>query len=209
MIMPSDPIDSTLHTRSSLLFRLRNWEDESSWEEFYTLYRKLVYGYARRYGLSHEEAEEVTQDVFVRVGKTVRDFESNPEKGSFRGWLMNLTRWRVMDKFRSRPHPGRSPHGAEGDDRTATIERIPDPGAEGDLWEREWQNTLLDTAMEKLARRAQAKHFQVFDLHVRQHWPVMRVSRELGINAASVYLITHRLTKQLKQEVDKLRASLD
>jgi RNA polymerase sigma-70 factor (ECF subfamily) len=209
MIMSLDSIDSTLHTRASLLFRLRDWEDKESWQEFYGLYRRLVFGFARRSGLTHEEAEEVSQDVFVRVGKTIHDFESNPEKGSFRGWLMNLTRWRVTDKFRSRSQAGQAQHGNGPDDRTSTIERIPDPKQEGEFWEKEWQNTLLDAAMERVARRTQAKHFQVFDLHVRQHWPILRVSHELGINPASIYLINHRLTKQLKQEVEKLQKTLD
>jgi RNA polymerase sigma-70 factor (ECF subfamily) len=209
MIMSPDSIDSTLHTRSSLLFRLRNWDDKTSWEEFYGLYRKLVYGYARRSGLTHEEAEEVTQDVFVRVGKTIQDFESNPKKGSFRGWLMNLTRWRVMDKLRSRPQVGNVPQAHSAEDRTRTVERIPDPKQEGDLWENEWQNTLLEAAMQRLSLRAQAKHFQVFDLHVRQQWSVLRVSRELEINPASIYLIIHRLTKLLKLEISKLKKTMD
>jgi len=209
MIMPSDSIDSSLHTRASLLFRLKNWGDNKSWEEFYGLYRKLVYGFARRSGLTHEEAEEVTQDEFVRVGKTIQDFESNPDKSSFRGWLMNLTRWRVTDKFRSRTQVGGAPHGSDSGDRTSTIERIPDPRKDGEFWEAEWQNTLLDAAMERLAGRVQTKHLQVFDLLVRQHWSVLRVSRELAMNPAAIYLINHRLTKQMKQEVEKLRRTLD
>jgi RNA polymerase sigma-70 factor (ECF subfamily) len=207
--MSSDPTASTLHTRSSLLFRLRNWDDKTSWEEFYHLYRKLVYGSARRYGLSHEESEEVTQDVFVQVGKTIQDFESNPEKGSFRGWLRNLTRWRVIDKLRSRPRSSGELHRPNSEEGTSTVERIPDPKQEGDIWESEWQNTLLEAAMERLARRAKAKHFQVFDLHVRKQWPVLRIAREIGINAASIYLIVHRLTKQLKREVEKLKETVD
>ena len=207
--MTLDPVPSALHTRSSLLFRLKRWDDEKSWEEFYGLYRRLVYGFARKSGLSHEEAEEVTNDVFVRVANTIHEFESNPEKGSFRGWLMNLARWRVTDKFRARAHYPQAPHGTTADDRTSTIERIPDPRIEGELWDKEWQENLLETAMERVARRAHAKHFQVFDLHFRQQWPVLRVSRELGVNPASIYLITHRLTKQLKQEVAKLKATLD
>ena len=207
--MPSDPIPSTLHTRSSLLFRLRNWDDDRSWEEFYRLYRKLVYGFARRSGLSHEEAEEVTNDVFVRVSKTIHEFESDPAKGTFRGWLMTLARWRVNDKFRSRPKDRRPPHRIESDDRTSTMERIPDQERPDELWDKEWQDNLLAAAMDRVAHRAQAKHFQVFDLHVRQQWPVLRVARELGVNPASIYLITHRLTKQLKHEVDKLKATLD
>jgi RNA polymerase sigma-70 factor (ECF subfamily) len=211
MIMSSDSDHSTLRTRASLLFRLRNWEDAKSWGEFYGLYRKLVYGFSRRAGLTHEEAEEVTQDVFTRVAKTIQDFESNPDRGSFRGWLMQLTRWRVTDKFRSRPDlpkPHRRPDGEQSAAGTMTISRIPNPAQDQKIWDIEWRNQLLEAAMERLSRRVKAKHFQIFDFHIRQHWPVARISRELGVNPAFVYLITHRLSKQLKEEVAKLKATL-
>ena len=208
MIMPSEPTASALRTRSSLLFRLRNWQDKGSWEEFYGLYRKLVYGFARKSGLTHEEAEEVTNDVFARVANTIHEFESNP-KGPFRGWLLNLTRWRVIDKIRGRPKGRLAPLGDPDDGRTSTIERIPDAANDDGLWDREWQENLIGAAMERLARRTQAKHFQIFELHTRQQWTVMRLSRELGVNPAGIYLITHRLTKQLKQEVAAIRATLD
>jgi hypothetical protein len=43
---------------------------------------------------------------------------------------------------------------------------------------------------------------------VRQQWPALRVAAELRINPASVYVIGHRLTKQLKAEVEKLQKQL-
>ena len=49
---------------------------------------------------------------------------------------------------------------------------------------------------------------QVFDLYIRQQWPVLKVARELKTSPASIYLIGHRLTKQLKAEVAKLRKQL-
>lgn len=197
----------SLLTRASLLFRLRDWDDANSWEEFYRLYRKFVYGLARRSGLTHAEAEDVVQDVFKRVAETIQNFESKPQRGSFRAWLMNLTRWRIADKFRARPPE--APHSERSNDGTGTLERLPDPSSEDDsVWETEWQNNLLEVALARLARRVPAKHFQAFELYARQHWPVLRVSRELGLNPASVYLINHRLTKQLKAEVERLRAQL-
>ncbi len=67
---------------------------------------------------------------------------------------------------------------------------------------------MLESAPARLARRVPAKKFQAFDLYVRQRWPVLRVSRELGINPAAIYLIGHRLTKKLKAEVAHLKAQL-
>lgn len=208
---PESTAPSTLRTRPSLLFRLRDWRDESSWTEFYRLYRNFVYGCARRAGLPHADAEEVAQDVFKRVAETVHEFESDPARGSFRGWLLNLTRWRVTDKYRARkPHERQSPArgGSDARDRTATIERLPDEGLDDRAIETEWQHHVLDAALARLARRVPARHFQIFDLYKRQDWPVLRVASELGVNPAAIYVIAHRLTKELKREVETLRLRL-
>lgn len=212
--MEPDPAQpSSLHTRPTLLFRLRDWRDEASWTEFYRLYRNFVYGLARRGGLTHPEAEEVTQEVFVRVAESIKDFESNPALGTFRGWLAQLTRWRIADKFRARPRDAAgagTPRRDDAPDATRTIERIPDerPAALDAASEEEWQKLVLEAALGRLARRVDAKHFQVFDLCSRQGWPVMRVARELGVNPATIYVINHRLKKELKAEVAALRTSL-
>jgi RNA polymerase sigma factor (sigma-70 family) len=207
---PKSETVSSLRTRPSLLLRVQSWEDSTSWAEFHRLYRKLVYGLARRSGLSHADAEDVTQEVFKRVAETIHEFESNSDRGTFRGWLMNLTRWRIADKYGSKPknehHSVRS-HDDTGP-RTSTIERVPDrPETDGE-WEKEWQRHLLDAACERIARRVKARHYQVFDLYIRQQWPVLKVARELGTNPAAIYLIAHRLTKQLKAEVDILKKQL-
>lgn len=208
---PTPPPPSTLHTRPTLLFRLRDWKDDGSWTEFYRLYHQFVYGCARRSGLSHADAEEVAQDVFKRVAETVHQFESDPARGSFRGWLLNLTRWRITDKFRARkPHEDQPPGRREADepDRTRTIERLPDGSEPDRMWDEEWQSRILEAALARLARRVPAKHYQVFDLHHRQGWTVPKISQELDVNPATVYVITHRLTKQLKAEVEQLRTRL-
>jgi RNA polymerase sigma-70 factor (ECF subfamily) len=200
---------STLQTRPTLLFRVREWDDSASWEEFHRLYRRLIYGRARRSGLSPADAEEVAQDVFKRVAETIHDFDTNPERGSFRGWLMKMTQWRIADKFASRDRlPLQTATLRDSDAHTATIEQVPAPTNEDDEWDREWQQHVLAAAIDRLSRKVKPRHFQVFELYVRQGWPVLRVSAELGINPASVYLIGHRLTKQLKSEVQRLQQQL-
>lgn len=207
----ADPVPdppSTLRTRPSLLFRLRDWKDEASWTEFYRLYYNYVYGCARRSRLSHADAQEVTQDVFKRVAETIHEFESDPARGSFRGWLLNLTRWRIVDKVRMRkPHEkqesGRRDHG-----EVATLDGLADDAGPSLAWDTEWRHHLVETALARLARRVPAKHFQIFNLYRRQEWPVLRIARELGVNPASVYLISHRLTKQLRAEVAELESRL-
>ena len=201
---------TSLLTRPTLLFRVREWGDGASWEEFHRLYRRLIYGRARRSGLSHEDAEDVAQDVFKRVAETIKDFDTNPERGSFRGWLMKLTHWRIADKFESRKKlPEKIP--APRDDSatgTGTIERVPAPVDDEDEWDREWQQHILAAAAERVARQVKPRHYQIFDLYVLKHSPVLRVAADLKVSAASVYVIGHRLTKLLKAEVAKLQKQL-
>ena len=209
--MTNDKAESSLRTRRSLLVRLSNTGDSVGWSEFYGLYRKLVYGLCRRSNLSNEEAEVVTQDVFARVASTIGTFESDPKRGSFRGWLMNLTRWRITDKFRERPKAvaSHSRRNSDDPDRTSTIDRIPDDLGHGADWDADWQETVLAAAMERVAKSTKPKHFQVLDLYRRQNWSVLRISSELKMNAASVYTIKRRLTAQLKEEVDRLRTQIE
>lgn len=200
---------TSLLTRPSLLFRVRDRNDAVSWEEFHRLYRRLIYGRARRAGLSHADAEDVAQDVFKRVAETIHDFDTNPERGSFRGWLMKLTHWRIADKFKSQ----RKFAASAGDSYDpaigfSSLVEVPAPTAEEDEWDREWQQHLLAAAAERLARQVKPLHYQVFDLYVRQNWPLLRVTKELRVSPASVYVIGHRLTKRLKAEVEKLQKQL-
>ena len=211
MSEPRTPATSSLPTRPSLLQRVRARDDAASWNEFHRLYRKLVYGLARRSGLGHEDAEDVAQDVFARVAETIHQFESDPARGTFRGWLMNLTRWRVADKFAARPKGEDLTSGlrdATTTGGTGTLGRLPAPNVVDAEWDLEWQRHVLDAACERLSRRVKPRHFQVFELYVRRRTPVLQVAREMGMDPASVYLIGSRLTRQLKAEVEKLRQQL-
>ncbi len=201
---------STLRTRPTLLFRVRDWQDRASWDEFHRLYRRLVYGRARGAGLAHADAEEVAQAVFQSVAEAIKDFDATPERGSFRGWMMKITRRRIADKFESlRKNPALpSARRATSEPCTATIERLAAPAGDEDEWDREWQQQVMTTAIERLARRVQPVHFQAFELYVRQDWPVLRVAKALGLNPAAVYVIAHRITRQLKAEAERLQKQL-
>ena len=98
----SPPTEPTLHARPTLRFRVHDWQDRANREEFRLLYRRLIYGRARRAGLEHTEADAVGEDVLKRVAETIKDFDANPEREPFRSWLMTLTHWRIADKFESK-----------------------------------------------------------------------------------------------------------
>jgi RNA polymerase sigma factor (sigma-70 family) len=200
-------ITGLLATRRSLVDRLGNWDDQSRWQEFFETYWKLIYSVARKAGLSDAEAQDVVQETVITVARKIDKLRYDPAIGSFKGWLLNITRWRIADQFRKRaPSPYQSVRSAD-DSRTVTIERVADSNAASldELWEREWQDNLLAAAMTRLKKKVAPKHFQIFDCSVRKEWPVQKIAAAFGISAGQVYLVRHRVAALLKKEIKALQ----
>ena len=195
-----------LATRRSLVDRLENWDDRKHWQEFFDAYWKLIYSAARKSGLTDAEAQEVVQETVITVAKKIGKLRYDPAAGSFKGWLLHITRWRIADQFRKR-QPGQSQRNRSADNRsTATIERVPDANAVDldALWEKEWQTNLLATAMNRVKKKVDPKQFQIFDCYVRKDWPAQKVAAELSVSVGQVYLARHRVAAVLKKEVRAL-----
>jgi len=196
-------------TRRSLVSRLRKWDDQESWQEFFSTYWKLIYSVALKAGLTDEEAEDVVQETVLSVAKKMDTFKYDPEVCSFRGWLMHVTRLRIIDQFRKR-QPGVSAKTPQNSDtsRTATIERVPDPTLVLDsIWEEEWQKNVVDAAMERVKRRVKPDHYQIFYLNAVKKLGVRKVASMVGVNVAQVYLVKHRIGTLIKKEIQKLEAN--
>jgi RNA polymerase sigma-70 factor (ECF subfamily) len=201
-----------LPTRQSLLSRLRDWEDADSWQEFFDRYWRLIYGVAIKSGLTESEAQEVVQETMVAVSKKMPGFKYDPAVGSFKGWLLHMTRWRIHDQLRHRQREGAvMRHRSDATDgRTATIEKIPDPaGLNLDaIWNEEWQNNLLDTAIDRVKRQGKPKQYQIFHLYVIKKWPIQKIATTLGVNVGQIYLAKHRVAALIKKEIKNLEAKL-
>ena len=115
-------------TRASLIHRLKNWQDSTSWQDFFKVYWKLIYGVARKAGLSDDEAQDVVQETLISVAKHMPTFNYDPTIGSFKAWLLNMTRWRIIGQFRKRP-PVADHRATDSTRRTATVDAAPDPNA--------------------------------------------------------------------------------
>src|SRR5215831_6169272 len=90
-------VERTLDPDFSLVSRcLRG--DETAWEELVRLHTRRVYALCYRFTGSGSEAQDLTQEVFLRVFRTIRTFRSN--EGSFATWLARVTRNLLIDHYR-------------------------------------------------------------------------------------------------------------
>ncbi len=199
--------DELIPTRWTLLSRLKRWDDQESWKCFFDTYWRLIYAVALKSGLSENEAQEVVQDTIVAVARNICQFRAQPDAGSFKAWLLTLTRWRILDHQRRHQRDGKLfVHPDDATERTPLIERVPERDGHSldDLWETEWQRNLSEVALERVKAQVSARQFQIFDLYVVKQWPVREVAKTLHVSATQVYLAKHRVSALLRKEIKRL-----
>jgi RNA polymerase sigma-70 factor (ECF subfamily) len=86
-------------TDADLLPRCRAG-DEVAWRELVTRHTRRVFGLAYRFTGRVDEAEDLTQEVFVKVYQTLGRYRESD--GPFGGWLMTVARNHAIDHYRRR-----------------------------------------------------------------------------------------------------------
>src|SRR5262245_59330891 len=94
-------------TSRTLLLRVRDADDREAWEAFVHRYAPRIFYCCRQYRLQESDAADITQEVLIKLVRVMRDFQYDPQRGSFRGWLKTVTanaardaiaKWRQADR---------------------------------------------------------------------------------------------------------------
>lgn len=84
--------------------------DGAAWEEIVSLYSRRIFNLAYRFTSSVSGAEDLTQEVFIRIYKTLDQYD--PKQGDLSNWLMRLARNLIIDDYR---HRQRNPQNSMAD----------------------------------------------------------------------------------------------
>ena len=196
-----------LPTRESLLRRLKSWDDQESWGDFFNTYWRLIYGAALKAGLNEAQAQDVVQDTIIVVAKKMKDFTYDRAIDSFKGWLLYLTRKRIALEYRRKERERVTSGSSELTDWTLEANDLPDPAGFDlqSVWEQEWERNLWEAAITRVKKEVNAKQFQMFDLYTIKEKSAPEVARQLNVPVAQVYLAKHRISSLLKKELTRLR----
>src|SRR6059036_2366590 len=119
--------DNWLPTRRSLLQRLKNWDDQESWRDFFDTYSRIIYTVAVKAGFNDPEAQDIVQETIIGVAKEMPSFNYDPAIGSFKAWLLRIARRRIIDHQRKRQsQPQHQSQPTTATSGTATINKLPD-----------------------------------------------------------------------------------
>ncbi len=86
-------------TNPRLLNRVSDWRDHEAWVDFVTRYDPVIRLCCRRFRLSADSADELSQRVWIELARRMRTFRYDPGK-TFRGWLFRLCQSRAIDLLR-------------------------------------------------------------------------------------------------------------
>ena len=132
-------------TQPTLLVRIRDSRDHEAWNRFVDLYAPLVYRFLRKRGLQDADNADLTQDVLRQVATAINRLDYDPQRGTFRGWLLTIVQNRLTTHWRKQPYreqPGGDTAAQEQLNNVPQPESL-DASAE---WEADYERQLFHYA---------------------------------------------------------------
>lgn len=192
---------SVFDTRATLLMRIRDLRDRSSWSEFVALYMPLIYAYSLKAGLQDADAADIAQEAMCDVIRSIQRFEYDSSKGSFRGWLFAITRNRLL---KSLAKSGRPAVVGTGDTTVLRqLEQHSDDLAEKD-WEQELQLRLFHWAAERVKHEFTPKTWELFWETTVSGASIESTAARLHMSLGAAYIARSRVLARIRAKAAEL-----
>ena len=99
--------------------------DDAAWETVVILYGKRIFNLSYRYTNRRDEAEDLTQDILIRVYQNLRSYRS--EAGSFQNWILRVARNLIIDHYRQIRRYPQTGGSEELETMSIKDEKVPNP----------------------------------------------------------------------------------
>lgn len=191
-MIPSPP-----ETRASLILRLPDAADVAAWDEVVSIYGPLVYRMGLRQGLQAADADDLVQEVFTAVARSVSDWLERSDRGKFRAWLLRIARNTAVNFLTRRRH---RPLGDGGDDAWSRLADIPAPDNElSGEFDLEYRREVFRWAADQIQDVVTHNTWQAFWLTHVDGGSISEVAEHLGISTGNVYIGRSRVMSRLKE----------
>ena len=174
-------------------------EDEATWVKFFELYQPVIRHFAEFAG-ARSDADDVVQDVLLKLVDVFRSGAYRPEKGRFRAFLATITRREVINRWQKAQVRAADRHVSLN--RTAAQEIAVQP-EEAAILDAKWRLAQHAAAVEHvLTRTALAqKSKDVYRAYVLEEKPIGEVARAFGVS--------RNVVSQIKTRVDAMIADFE
>jgi RNA polymerase sigma-70 factor (ECF subfamily) len=186
-------------THISLLCELDKSGRDESWTEFHTRYRGVIFGWCLHRGLSPHDAEDLTQDVLLKLFQQLPQYNHDPARGQFRSWLKTVVNNVLTDFWRRQQRrPERVLGGALPEQQSG----IASPEAASELSSaiEDRAQTVATEILERVRVKVKETTWQAFYRMMIEQRPAAEVAGELNLSVATVYKANYRVKQMLLQE---------
>jgi RNA polymerase sigma-70 factor (ECF subfamily) len=185
-------------TRLSLLAGIQSPENHVAWDEFVVVYRPVIYRMARRRGLQDADAQDLTQEVFIRIAKAIEHYEPRTDI-RFRHWLRRVARNAIVTAL---ARPARLAELSDQD-----LEHLP-ADTQGDAYTAEelaaeWRREQFLRAAAVVRSDVNAETWQAFELTVIQEQSCEAAATALGKSVGTIYAARSRIMKRLREQIER------
>jgi RNA polymerase sigma-70 factor (ECF subfamily) len=190
-------------TRASLILRLQNAQDMTAWDEFASIYGPVVFNVATSRGFQAADAENLVQEVFMAVATSISSWLERHDRGSFRAWLLRITRNSAVDMITQKSTRSL---GRGGSDAQFCIENLPAPSELSNALDREYERMVFQWASDRV-RKSVAEHtWQAFWLTSVEELSVEAAAVKLNTRPGNIYFARSRVIARIKQLVQQYQA---
>jgi RNA polymerase sigma-70 factor (ECF subfamily) len=202
--------DFDIKTSMSLLEKLRVLEDRRAWSQFMNLYLPMIQTWAKRFGLSQDDVEEITSRLLTKLVEVLPRFDYDPAKGSFRGWLKTVTQRELVTFARER---GRRPAGDAATGRSTVYDLLLEHADDVDdlvasLHDRsEGMLRSLQDAIKEVrsaCRGEEETSWQVFEKIFLAGQAIEPVAAEVGLSYHAAAMRVQRIKKKVRSRALEL-----
>lgn len=187
-------------TSLSLIARLQELGDGASWAEFLRIYQPVVYRLARRRGLQEADAQDVVQQVFVSISRSIEDWQGGLTQSPFRAWLTAIARNAILKSLTRRPRDRAAGSSSVMD----LLHQIPDWDETASEFEIETQREIVRRAAEQIRSEFTTETWAIFWQTAIDGVPIADVAHSMRRTPGSVYVARHRVLARLKVAVQKM-----
>lgn len=178
--------------------------DAEAWNRFVSVYGPHIFAWCRGYGLQEADANDVAQDVLLKICRTIPRFEYDPTR-TFRGWLRTVVHSAWCDWTAERRRGLRE--GLQQSGLSGVLEETP---ARQDLLQRleaAFDQELLQLAQQRIRQRVEPRTWQIFEWLALEQRPLEELARQLDMRPGSVQAARYKVQKMLRDEIALLEKS--
>lgn len=182
--------------------------DNEAWNQLVGLYLPRILAICRSKGLDENSSQDVAQESFVTVYRSLASFHSSPGSGAFRAWLHTIVERRIADWYRRAGRQEEAVGGSTFAERINSIPEEPDDSASHSPKGHSYLCAVLGSDFQLVAEKYKPRTWQAFLRCVVDGRSTQQVADEFCMTTVGVRQLRSRILRQLRASLESHSSNL-